>query len=427
MDDFAAAEDDLDRAAQLNPGETTRYAILANRGVLRYRQAQAVDSAKLIERSQPFDPLLHLSGLTVRAVRQQLLNEAADQLRQAIQLRPRDVQAHASLAVVLARQGRLRDAKTEYDSAVGLAPLLPEVYRSRAEFLAQQKDLDAAVTDLRKAIELQESIGRPEFLAADHVKIGRLLQQQAHHHEALREYDLALNKTADFPPALRLRAVALLELRRYEEASRSLDRYLEIVAKPGAFVEPTPAIAQAHQLRGLTRAQLGNYDGALSDHTIALEIQPDAPAYIARGWVYLIQGAGSSALSDFRSAVRLDPNSGEALIGQARAHGKLGQSREAVQVAETALTVGLGTPRLLLHAAIVFAQAGADVEGRQHGTDIQRPKWTRKSLDLLTKATSQLPAERRGTFWHEHVVNEPGLEPLRRLSEFQQLAPKTNR
>jgi tetratricopeptide (TPR) repeat protein len=265
------------------------------------------------------------------------------------------------------------------------------------------------------------------LLAEDHVTIGRLLQQQGESNAALEEYATALRCQPDYPAALRLRAVALLELERYEEAAQSLDRYLESASKPGQATEGPGAVADAHRLRGLTRSQLGDYPGALHDHTRALDIQPDAETYIYRGWVYLVQGAAPAAFRDFDAAVKLDPSSSEAYTGRGQARQKMGQGREAVQDVETALKLGAVTPRSMLNAAGVLAQASAEPEGRGRITAEQRRTWSQRSLSLVAAALVKVPAEQRSRFWQEHVLTDPGLEPLRKLPEFQQIAPKSNR
>src|SRR5262249_27130295 len=158
---------------------------------------------------------------------------------------------------------------------------------------------------LRKAVEL-EGAGRAFVLAEDHVKIGRLLQQLADAPAAVEAYTQALRYQPDYPAPLRLRAVALLELKRLAEAAQSLDRYLELAARPGQAAEPAAAVADAHRLRGLTRSQLGDYAGALHDHTRALDLDADAATFGYRGWVYLAQGAAPAALHDFEAALKLD-------------------------------------------------------------------------------------------------------------------------
>jgi hypothetical protein len=48
-------------------------------------------------------------------------------------------------------------------------------------------------------------------------------------------------------------------------------------------------------------------------------------------------------------------------------------------------------------------------------------------VSLVAAALAKVPAEQRARFWQEHVLTDPGLEPLRKLPEFPQIAPKSNR
>src|SRR5262249_56280115 len=105
------------------------------------------------------------------------------------------------------------------------------------------------------------------------------------------------------------------------------------------------------------------------DCTRALELEPDAVTYTARGWVYLMTEAPKPALADFDEALHLDPKHGEAYLGRAYAQVLLGKPGEALRDAEEGLRCGPESPRLCYNAARVYAQ----LVGKVDEADTARP------------------------------------------------------
>ena len=65
--------------------------------------------------------------------------------------------------------------------------------------------------------------------------------------------------------------------------------------------------------RGLSRAYLGDLDGAIADFTRALQDRPNfAEAYNNRGFTYAKQGQLAPAQSDLENALAINPNLSEA-------------------------------------------------------------------------------------------------------------------
>jgi tetratricopeptide (TPR) repeat protein len=409
--EYPAADADFRKALALDPDDVTRYAVYANRGALRFQEAQAAEGLASLGPLGGWLPGGDLGGTLGRAYQEGRWAEARDDLRTAVRLRPDSYQAHLSLAQVYAKQGRPRKALGEFDRAVAVGPQVADVYRCRGHFAGQRGDRAAARRDLRRAAELDAATPRA---ADDHVEVGRLWQADGKYDEVVAACDAALAVVADHAAALRLRAGALLELRRYREAAASFDRYLGR-GEPGAHA---PALAEAYRLRGLTRSQLGLHEGALQDYTRALEIRPDAATHACRGWVYLFEGAPKLALADFEEALRLDGRDGDAYSGRGNARAKLGRGREAVRDAEEALRLGPWTPRMLHNAATVYAQAAAAA------AETDRHDYQERALDLLREALAALPADRRARFWAEQIDPDPDLGPVRPLPRYRDLAPR---
>src|SRR5205807_1962342 len=103
-------------------------------------------------------------------------------------------------------------------------------------------------------------------LAEDHLERGRILHGRKDYEAAARAYDAAVALRPRDARAQRLRAEALLELNRLPEALQSLD----------ACLQHGPPDADAFRARAVVRTRLGQYAGAQTDFTRALELRPEA-------------------------------------------------------------------------------------------------------------------------------------------------------
>ena len=138
----------------------------------------------------------------------------------------------------------------------------------------------------------------------------------------------------------------MFRLGRFEEVIAAFDRYLE-TGKP---------LESVYRGRGLARAELGQYPGAIEDFTKALELHPTSAVQAYRGWTHLVVDAPKLALRDFELAIELDPKNGDAYNGRGFVRASLGRHREAMQDAAEALRLGPASPRLLYNAARIYAQ-----------------------------------------------------------------------
>ena len=234
--------------------------------------------------------------------------------------------------------------------------------------------------------------------------------------EAVAAYDAALSLQPAQAEVYRRQGEALLRLSEYEKAERSFSQYLARSRRP---------VADVYVRRGLTRAQQGNYQGAIEDYTQALALQPDSATHAYRGLVYLVREAPKMALDDFEKAIRLKPDNGDAYNGHGYALVKLGEIPRAVADAEKALRCGPQTPRLLWNAARIFAQAGRlavdSASGRRLPAPI-RADYQDRALLLLRQALALTPAEQRASFWRNNIQPDPALNPIRSSPGFEQLA-----
>ena len=221
----------------------------------------------------------------------------------------------------------------------------------------------------------------PSRPTADLTEKGRRLQRTGRDREALAAYEAALRTDPGSIEAVLGRGEALVQLQRYPEALSCFDRYLAKGGSPDADV---------HQLRGLVRAKLGQYAGAIADYSRSLQLEPQSTTQAYRGWAYLVTEAPRKALDDFDAAIQLDPTNGDAYNGRGFAQLKLGDYRAAVADAVQSVRLGPETPRLFVNAARIHAQAvgilDAAAEAANGPPHPMRSEYQERALCLLGKA-----------------------------------------
>jgi serine/threonine protein kinase/Tfp pilus assembly protein PilF len=399
QDDFEAADADFSRAEKLDPDDVARYGILANRGVIRVKQGK-VDAA------------------------------IAD-FQKAIALRPKQWQAYANLADVYLRQGKPDEALAQLDKAIEFQPLA-SLYRTRAKLHLQRGNFAAAQPDLEQAIARTLPGQNALDLGRDHLERGRILYRAAKFNEALQTFDraLAVALTAESPSQMlevkklqaeahQLRAEALLEINRFEEAVAGFEQSMKLA----------PATASAHRARGLARAKLGKYAEAVEDYTRALEIdrlqgKPADPQTLAyRGWAYLVYDAPKLAQRDFDEALRLKgANAADCRNGRGYALVLAGQWKLAAADADEVVRLKPELPRHLYNAARIYAQACGRVEGTDRQSQDLRLRFEQQAVKLVRTALEKLPADQRAAFWKEYVAADPAMRPIRQGGTFARLA-----
>jgi tetratricopeptide (TPR) repeat protein len=385
---FDAAEADFREAFRRDPDGRFRYALLANRGLIRFRGGRWED--------------------------------AAADLREAIGLNPRQYSAHVTLAQVYRKQHKLDLALEQLGLAIALTPDAADLRRTRALWNLERPDPTAAVR-AAALLDLEEAIRRDppgsRELATDHAKRGYALLLDGRLAEALDACEAALYIHPDDAEARRLRLTALLELKRYDQVIDACDGYLR----------SGPPSPEWLELRGLAKVKRNDFAGAIEDYTVALSLQPGASnLYCLRGWAYLVSGAAPLAWRDFDEAIRRDPSSGEAYGGRGAALIALGRFREGAADAEESARRGATVPRTLYNAARTMAQAASAASGeagrRGRGDVLAVRRYQDRALQLLGQALQRTAADQRATFWRDVVQTDQALKIIRRLPGYARVA-----
>ncbi len=425
LNEFAAAEADFEQAERADLSVDARYVLHANRGVMRFRQAKAVEVMVLHPDLVPsiLNPY-QVSRYMAQVYQRRKLGEAIEDLEHAVELKPNQYHPYASLAQAYQHQLEWDQAAEQYRRAIEADPDEPLLYRSRARLHLQRQYFEAVLCDFQRASH-REDPENTQAQAKDWLQCGRILYQNERYEQAVAAYDEARKLSPNSSNAFLWRAEALVKLKRHQEAAQSLDQYFTTGGKPRPEV---------YRVRGLVRVKLGDLRGAIQDYTRALELKPDAAVYSSRGWAYHAVSAPRLALPDFQEAIRLNPEDGDAYNGRGYAYMRTGQYPAAIADAEAALKrvrPGSDALRLLYGAARIFAQAVGrfEAEGGQqsHRALERRFDCQARALELLRKALHLLPAAERASFWEERILGDMAFDPIRRSPGFAQLAAEYSR
>jgi tetratricopeptide (TPR) repeat protein len=299
--------------------------------------------------------------------------EAIDDLRGAIALQPHRYYAMLSLARVHQKQKAYSTSTEYFEQAIRLAAPAPVVAECWAES------------------------SRNRFLIGDYAG-------------AIDRAESALRAWPGYATAYELRALALVELKSYEEAAQSFEDYIAHGGK---------ADVAYFRGRGHLRVCRGDYLGARDDYTRALDLHADPEVFLHRGWAYYFADAWKPAQNDFDEALRQRPPPTDASIGRGLTHMMQGHYREAVADAEQALHCPPNTPEMTHNLACLFALASVHPEvcasvAAQHCD---------RACALLGQALVLVPLESRRRFWRERIVPDKALDSIRHHPAFQALEP----
>jgi serine/threonine protein kinase/Tfp pilus assembly protein PilF len=310
------------------------------------------------------------------------------------------------------QQTELEKAAADFRAAIELKPNQYNAYLNLAHVHTAQNQLERASEQFAQAVRRQPPV---EVLVAFHVERARQLSCAGRDAEATQACQDAQAVAPAHPQPHLVRGHALLRLGRFADAEEAFSQYLRNGGDP---------VLDVFRARGLARMKLRRFAQAAEDYARVLEHSPDAEIYRHCGWAHFFADAWKLALRDFTRAIELAPENSEAYIGRGLAYVTLGQYREAVADADSALGRRPDGPAMMMNIACIFSLAfpRAKADAHEHDQEDLAHRYRENALDALRRTLAMLPSEQRRSFWKDKILPDPALAPLRRdgLHQVQQ-------
>ena len=341
--------------------------------------------------------------------------KASADFQAATRLDAQRIESFVGLAMVYQRQQKPDEAIEQFSRAIALQPGSAALYRARAEVELARKDPTGdqrarALADLDQAIRL-ESPANP-VLALDHTRRAKLLHDAHGLPDALSACEAALKVDRDHKEAHLVRIQVLMDLKRYDEVTRSCD----------ALLAKDKTSAALYELRGLARASLKDFTGAIEDDTQAIALEPGrALLFLRRGGALPGLRCAQAGYARFRRGLPARPV-------EQRCSRPAGQPRWRAWVstvrpwrtrrgrfgwAHRRRLRLYGAARIYARAAAVVAASGPHQGSRvfEPGRAVSGPR-----RGAAPRSHQEAPAGERAAFWRDVVQGDPdpAMNALRR-------------
>lgn len=237
---------------------------------------------------------------------------AIDQFRLATERRPNYVEAHLRLANALVHVGRRAQALAEYDTVLRLSP--SDVERGYSKILANQW-MGNALRDVRDyadaASAYKEAIRLNPVFGPAHCELGALLAKQGDFRQAIFHYGAAL-VPAKVKELNDTHCVAMAQSQLEEVLADKGKNEAERIFDPHEVQELEHRLRVSYFALGKTLYAEGNYVEAASEYKQAIKIDPQsAAAHNLLGMDLDKQGLVTQAVLEYRSAVNLEPGNAD--------------------------------------------------------------------------------------------------------------------
>lgn len=341
--DQSRPQDVLDDALFANEGlpRETLHALLLLKAAAASEQGDHRRAFRLLEEAQA-DPALRADTYIAEAplrIRAGQFAEALKAATKAVELAPRNPDAHYQLGAVHHAQSRLTPAQASYDRALALAPANQEALLSRAGLLLDLGKLDQAVKDLQALRAVRPKDPRAAYLQA------QVLDRQG---------DVAGSRAA--------------------------------LAEVTALLDPVPVAMlrykpQLLMLGGLAHYGLGSTEKAKPYLEGVQRLQGNLAANKLLAQLYLSEGNPEKAVQTLEDYLRAAPRDLPAIELLAQALARAGRPARSVQLVRTALTTQ-DVPRLRSALGIALLSAGQPEEAL---TELESA-WSRNPADTRAGA-----------------------------------------
>jgi tetratricopeptide (TPR) repeat protein len=188
--------------------------------------------------------------------------------------------------------------------------------------------------------------GQDKKDAADFFLKANVSLTQNNYAEALRLYDEAIAKNADFSDAYLNKGITLLKMNRAEEAYEILTEAIAI----------DPTLVQANLVRAEAGLNIGKINESLEDLAqIEKEYKDSSRFYLIKGDLLSTRGTDQLAIAEYDKAISLDKSNVEAYVNRGALYYRMKSYPAAKSDFEKALALDSSHPQALNNLGLILS------------------------------------------------------------------------
>ena len=254
----------------------------------------------------------------------QRYEDALNNYKQAIDIKPEYAQAWNGKAKALYELDTHEEALSAYDKAIEIEPSYQDSWQGRGFVLNKLKRYQDAIYSFDKALKLEPK--SPKVLNAR----GQALSNLKRYDEAIRSYDKAVELQPDYDQAFYNKAWVLYSLKRYRDA---LDTYEKVIRLK-------PNNERAWYNSGNALINLNRQNDAYKAYSKAVQYKPNFyQAWLSRGNVLISLRRYPEAIESFEEVLEYSPNNFDAFYSQGWALHQMKRYEQAVAAYDKAISV----------------------------------------------------------------------------------------
>ena len=287
------------------------------------------------------------------------LDQAAQELKQAAALAPRESRMFFALGQLLSDKGDLVLALTNLRKAVDLDSQNPLYHYNLGLALRQSGDLPSAVGQFRAALKIS-----PE-LALAHRSLGLALRESDDLDGAATELRIAVAQLPDDPQGHHLLGTVLLKQNKIDEA----------IGELGKAVELGPSLTDARASLAQALQKAGRKEESQQQATELRQVNASA-SNLGQAMILMQTSEGQSNKKDFAAAVNtleqavaLDPALTEAQYQLGIALAQAGDANKAIEAFREVLRRDPRRANAHLHLGLLFAECHNSASARDELRD----------------------------------------------------------
>ncbi len=254
----------------------------------------------------------------------QRYQDALDNYKQAIEIKPEYAQAWNGQAQALYELDSHQEALSAYDKAIELEPNYLDSWKGRGFALNKLKRYQEAIYSFDKALKLQPE--SPEILNAK----GEALSNLKRYDEAIQTYDKAVELQPDYDQAWYNKAWVLYSLKRYKDALNTYEQVINL----------KPNNERAWYNSGNALINLKREKDAFRAYDKAVQYKPNFyQAWLSRGNVLISLRRYPEAIESFQEVLKYNPGNFDALYSQGWALHQMQRYEQAIIFYDKAIAV----------------------------------------------------------------------------------------